>query len=332
MTMENNCASLPKGTSQAARNPFPYSDSNKRYHTYDYYLRRTFGGKCAKIPLDAGFSCPNIDGRCGVGGCIYCSGRGSGDFACTADVPIREQYDRTRATLSKKWSVERCIPYFQAHTNTYAPTEVLRPLFEEALTFPGVVGMNIATRADCLPDGTVALLADLAERTTLTVELGLQSVHDATAQRINRGHTFAQFLDGYERLGAANPRISRCVHLIFGLPGEDDDMMLQSVRTVAAMRPEQIKIHLMHVLRGTVLGEMYERGEYTPLSRERYISLVVQALTLLPAETVVGRLTGDGMGEQLLAPDWSRKKVTVLNDIDKALYQNDVWQGCAYRA
>lgn len=330
--MENNCASLPKGTSQAARNPFPYSDSNKRYHTYDYYLRRTFGGKCAKIPLDAGFSCPNIDGRCGVGGCIYCSGRGSGDFAFTADVPIREQYDRTRAALSKKWSVERCIPYFQAHTNTYAPTEVLRPLFEEALTFPGVVGMNIATRADCLPDGTVALLADLAERTTLTVELGLQSVHDATAERINRGHTFAQFLDGYERLGAANPRISRCVHLIFGLPGEDDDMMLQSVRTVAAMRPEQIKIHLMHVLRGTVLGEMYERGEYTPLSRERYISLVVQALTLLPAETVVGRLTGDGMGEQLLAPDWSRKKVTVLNDIDKALYENDLWQGCAYRA
>jgi radical SAM protein (TIGR01212 family) len=317
---------------QKYSNPFENTDSNKRYYTYDYYLRRTFGGKCAKIPLDAGFSCPNIDGRCGVGGCIYCSGRGSGDFACTADVPIREQYDRTRATLSRKWSVERCIPYFQAHTNTYAPTEVLRPLFEEALTFPGVVGMNIATRADCLPDGTVALLADLAERTTLTVELGLQSVHDATAQRINRGHTFAQFLDGYERLGAANPRISRCVHLIFGLPGEDDDMMLQSVRTVAAMRPEQIKIHLMHVLRGTVLGEMYERGEYTPLFRERYISLVVQALTLLPAETVVGRLTGDGMGEQLLAPDWSRKKVTVLNDIDKALYQNDLWQGCAYRA
>ena len=330
--MENNCASLPKGTSQAARNPFPYSDSNKRYHTYDYYLRRTFGGKCAKIPLDAGFSCPNIDGRCGVGGCIYCSGRGCGDFACTADVPIREQYDRTRVALSKKWSVERYIPHFQAHTNTYASTEVLRPLFEEALTFPGVVGMNIATRADCLPDGTVALLADLAERTTLTVELGLQSVHDATAQRINRGHVFAQFLDGYERLGAASPRISRCVHLIFGLPGEDDEMMLQTVRTVAALRPEQIKIHLMHVLRGTVLGDMYVRGEYTPLSRERYISLVVRSLTLLPKETVVGRLTGDGMGEALHAPDWSRKKVTVLNDIDKALYQNDLWQGCAYRA
>ena len=217
-----------EGQTQAGRNPFPYSDSNKRYYTYDYYLRQTFGGKCAKIPLDAGFSCPNIDGRCGTGGCIYCSGRGSGDFACTADVALREQYERTRATLSKKWSVERCIPYFQAHTNTYAPAVVLRPLFEEALTFPGVVGMNIATRGDCLPDDTVALLSELAARTTLTVELGLQTVHDTTAERINRGHTYAQFLDGYRRLGEANAHISRCVHLIFGLPWETDDMMLQN--------------------------------------------------------------------------------------------------------
>ena len=318
------------GQTQASRNPFPYSDSNKRYYTYDYYLRQTFGGKCAKIPLDAGFTCPNIDGRCGTGGCIYCSGRGSGDFACTADVALREQYERTRAALSKKWSVQRCIPYFQAHTNTYAPSTVLRPLFEEALSFPGVVGMNIATRGDCLPDDTVALLSELAARTTLTVELGLQTVHDTTAQRINRGHTYAQFLDGYRRLGEANVNISRCVHLIFGLPGETDDMMLQTVRTVAALQPEQIKIHLLHVLQGTVLGQMYQSGVYQPLTRERYISLVVKALTLLPPTTVVGRLTGDGMGEQLLAPDWSRRKVTVLNDIDKELYQNNLWQGCAY--
>ena len=174
------------------------------------------------------------------------------------------------------------------------------------------------------------LLSELAARTTLTVELGLQTVHDTTAERINRGHTYAQFLDGYRRLGEANAHISRCVHLIFGLPGETDDMMLQTVRTVAALQPEQIKIHLLHVLQGTVLGEIYQRGEYVPLTRERYISLVVKALTLLPPTTVVGRLTGDGMGEQLLAPDWSRKKVTVLNDIDKELYQNNLWQGCAY--
>ncbi len=318
-----------KGRTQADDNPFPFSDSNKRYHTYEYYLRRTFGGKCAKIPLDAGFTCPNIDGTCGVGGCIYCSGRGSGDFAQMPTLPVREQYEITRAALSSKWSVERCIPYFQAHTNTYAPTRVLCEMFEEALTYPGVVGLNVATRADCLPQDTVSMLASLAEKTVLTVELGLQSAHDTTAERINRGHTFAQFVDGYARLGAASERISRCVHLIFGLPGEDMDMMMETVRRVAALRPEQVKIHLLHVLRGTVLGEMYERGEYAPLSREQYIDLVVRALTLLPPETVIGRLTGDGMGEALLAPDWSRRKVTVINDIDKRLYAQELWQGCA---
>ena len=153
--------------------PFRFADGGKRYHTYDYWLKSTFGGKCAKIPLDAGFSCPNLDGTCGHGGCIYCSGRGSGDFAEEATVPLREQYDRQREILAEKWPTERSIPYFQARTNTYAPVAVLRPLFEEALTWPGVVGLSIATRADCLPDDTVALLSELSEKTVLTVELGL---------------------------------------------------------------------------------------------------------------------------------------------------------------
>lgn len=312
---------------QVQSNPFAYTDSNKRYYTYDYYLKRTFGGKCAKIPLDAGFTCPNIDGRCGTGGCIYCSGRGSGDFAREASIPLREQYELTRAALSSKWDTTRCIPYFQAHTNTYAPLAVLKEKYEEALTFPGVVGMNIATRADCLPRDTVAYLGALSQRTVLTVELGLQSCHDDTAARINRGHTWEQFLEGYHRLREDGAPILRCVHLIFGLPGEDDEAMLETVRRVAALRPDQVKIHLLHVLRGTVLGNMYERGEYEPLSRERYISLVARALTLLPPTTVIGRLTGDGMAEALLAPDWSRRKVTVLNDIDKLLLQNNWYQG-----
>ena len=166
---------------------FPLADTHQRYNTYDAWLKSIFGGKCAKIPLDAGFSCPNLDGRCGVGGCIYCSGRGSGDFAESSIVPLREQYDRQRELLAKKWPTERCIPYFQARTNTYAPVAVLRPLFEEALTWPGVVGMNIATRADCLPPDTMSLLAELSEKTVLTVELGLQTTHDATAAAIIDG-------------------------------------------------------------------------------------------------------------------------------------------------
>lgn len=312
---------------QAASNPFVHSDSNKRYYTYDYYLKKTFGGKCAKIPLDAGFTCPNIDGRCGVGGCIYCSSRGSGDFAEGRGLSVTEQYRITREKLSSKWSTERCIPYFQAHTNTYAPTAHLRELFEEALSLPGAVGLNVATRADCLEDETVAYLAELAERTVLTVELGLQSTNDDTARRINRGHTYADFLEGYQRLRAASGKIGVGVHLIFGLPGEDDETMLTSVREVARLRPDQVKLHLLHVLRSSSLGAMYERGEYCPMGRDHYIDIVTRALTLLPPDTVVARLTGDGMADDLLAPDWSRKKVSVINDIDKRLYKLDLWQG-----
>ncbi len=312
---------------QADKNPFAYSDTNKRYHTYDYYLRHTFGGKCAKIPLDAGMSCPNIDGRCGTGGCIYCSGRGAGDFAPSPDHPLREQYDIGRAALAGKWSTERCIAYLQAHTNTYAPVENLRPLFEEILTYPGVVGLNIATRADCLPDATIALLHELSERTVLTVELGLQTIHDSTAALINRGHTFADFLDGYRRLRGGAPKVRSCIHLILGLPGETLEDLLASVRAVAALRPDEVKLHLLHVLRGTRLGDRYEEGKYIPMTRDAYADAVVRALELLPPEVVVSRVTGDGAAEELLAPLWSRRKRECLNEIDKRLVSEETWQG-----
>lgn len=312
---------------QASLNPFSNSDTNKRYYTYDYYLKKTFGGKCAKIPLDAGFTCPNIDGRCGVGGCIYCSARGSGDFAADAALSIREQYELTKETLKGKWKTDRIIPYFQAHTNTYAPTAILREKFEQAMALPGVVGLNIATRADCLEDDTLKYLAELAERTVLTVELGLQSVHDKTAELINRGHTFSEFLEGYWRLRRASDKIGICVHLILGLPEETDEDMLESVRQVAKLAPDQVKLHLLHVLRSSRLGKIYEAGGYEPLERERYISLVVRALELLPPDTVIARLTGDGMQDDLLAPAWSRKKVSVINDIDKKLFEENTYQG-----
>ena len=316
-----------KKQTQRTKNPFEYTDTNKRYYTYDYYLRRTFGGKCAKIPIDAGFTCPNIDGRCAVGGCIYCSGRGSGDFAESPLMPVAEQYNTTRQKLSSKWSTERCIPYFQAHTNTYAPLEVLREKYEAVVGLEGVVALSIATRADCLADDVVAYLGELAERVPLTVELGLQTSNDATAALINRGHTFADFTDGFTRLRAASEKIGICVHIIFGLPGEDREAMLTTVREVAALHPEQVKLHLLHVIRGTKMAEIYERGEYTPLEKEEYVALVADALELLPPDVVVARVTGDGMADSLIAPDWSRKKVSVINDIDKLLYERDSWQG-----
>lgn len=315
---------------QAEQNPFLYSDSNKRYYTYDYYLRHHFGGKCAKLPLDAGFTCPNIDGRCGRGGCIYCSDRGSGDFAQAAVVPIAEQIAQQKQIFAKKWDVSRCIAYFQAHTNTYAPLDSVRAMCEEALVQEGIVGINIATRADCLPPKIVNYLSELAERTTLMVELGLQSSNDQTARRINRGHDFAAFCEGFTTLRRSNSKIGIGVHIIFGLPGEDDDTMLQTVRDVAALHPDMVKFHLLHVLRKTSLAKLFEAGEYEPLERERYIKLVADALELLPPEVVVGRLTGDGKAEDLLAPLWSQKKTTVINDIDKLLFARGSYQGIRY--
>ena len=306
-------------------NPFKNSDTNKRYYTYDYYLKRKYGMKIFKAPIDAGFTCPNIDGKCGYGGCTYCSGRGSGDFAPPSYLSVREQYEKSAEMMRKKWPQSRGIVYFQAHTNTYAPIERLRALYEEALSIRDAVGVSIATRADCLEDETVALLKELSERTDLTVELGLQTVWDKTAERINRGHDYKTFLEGYEKLRSNG--IDVCIHIINGLPGEDFDMMMDTARAVASLRPTAVKIHLLHVIKGTVLAEEYKRGELSPLTREAYVKTVVSQLEIMPADTVIGRVTGDGAPDTLLAPEWSKKKLTVMNEIDKEFVKRGTYQG-----
>ncbi len=316
-----------KKLTQADQNPYPYTDSNKRYYTYDYYLRKTYGGKCAKITLDAGFTCPNIDGTCGRGGCIYCSSRGSGDFALSAAIPLREQYDRQVALMRRKWDTPRFIPYLQAHTNTYAPIARLKEVYREVLALEGAVAVHIATRADCLADDVLALLSEVSDRIPLTVELGLQSVRDDTARLIGRGHTYADFLDGFERLRMAVPKARIAVHLINGLPGESEEDMIQNARTVGALHPDEIKIHLLHVLKNTVLAEIYEKGQYTPMSEDSYVNVVYRQLLVIPSNIVMGRLTGDGAKDSLLAPLWSLKKLCVLNQIDRKLFENDAFQG-----
>lgn len=319
--------SIMKKTAQRDTNPYKNSDSNKRYFSYDYYLRKKYGSKVSKVMLDAGFTCPNIDGKCSVGGCIYCSGRGSGDFAGSPLQSITEQIDKGVEMMSKKWSTEKIIPYFQAHTNTYAPVSVLREKFEEALSYPGVVGLNVATRADCLEEDVLLYLAEISDRTSLTVELGLQSANDSTAEIINRGHSFYDFVVGYDKLRKYVPKAEICIHVIHGLPGEDREMMLETIRKVADLDPEQVKIHLLHVVDRTKLANMYKAGEYTPLSKEEYVNIVCDSLELLPPDTVICRLTGDGAPDLLLAPEWSRKKVSVINDVDKELYSRDSYQG-----
>ena len=319
-----------KKTTQRETNPFPYSDSNKRYHTYDYYLRHTFGEKVAKITLDGGFTCPNRDGTCGTDGCIYCSGRGSGDFTESALLPIRAQFELQVARICQKWDARKFIAYFQAFTNTYAPLPRLKELYEQALACEGVVGLNIGTRADCLSDEVIAYLEELSGRTVVTLELGLQTVHDDTAQKIGRGHDYATFLDAYRRLREKAPNVRIGIHLIFGLIGENDEKIMKTVQRVAELAPDEVKIHLLYVLKNTKMAEIYSNGAYLPMDKTHYVNLVVQALECLPAQVVIARLTGDADAKSLLAPLWSIKKGSILNEIDKNFYDNNTCQGKSF--
>ncbi len=307
-----------------ARSGFAYSDDNKRYHTWNYHLRHKFGCKVFKVALNGGFTCPNIDGSKGVGGCIYCSG-GSGGFAGDPSHSILRQFDEVCERMHRKWSEAKYIPYFQAHTNTYAPADVLRERFEPALAHDGVVGLSVATRADCLRADALDYLSEINKRTYLIVELGLQSVFDETGERINRCHTYADFLDGYNKLRERG--INVCVHLINGLPGEDRSMMRESARRVAELAPHCVKLHLLHVLRGTRLADMYKDGGLELMTLEEYTETVADQLELLPPETVVQRLTGDGGRGTLIGPEWSLKKFVVLNEIDKLMERRGTYQG-----
>lgn len=311
------------------KNPFKYSDDNKRYHTWNYHMRHTFGEKVMKISLNAGFTCPNIDGSKGIGGCSYCSSSGSGDFAGDPDEKLLLQFETVKERMHKKWSEGKYMPYFQAHTNTYAPVSVLRRCFEPFLRQPGVVGISIATRADCLPLDVLDYLEELNSRTYLIVELGLQSIYDTTGKCINRCHTYADFLDGYNKLTQRGIRV--CVHLINGLPGEDKAMMLESAHAVAALNPYCVKLHLLHVLKNTPIAAELERGEFKLLSMEEYVDIIIGQLELFPEETVIQRLTGDGGRNSLIGPMWSLKKFVVLNEIDKEMLHRNTYQGAAIK-
>lgn len=303
---------------------FIYSDDNKRYHTLSYHNKHTYGEKVHKAAIDAGLTCPNIDGSRGVGGCFFCSG-GSGYFTAENTLSVTEQFNAERARIRKKHPEARIIAYFQAHTNTYAPTDRLKALFNEAIT-AGAQGLAIATRADCIDKERAELIRSLP--VPVTVELGLQTIHDSTATLINRCHSFDEFLRGYSLLKEAD--IRTCVHIINGLPAETEEMMLQTAEALGKLRPDGVKIHLMHVIEGTRLAEMYKRGEYTPLQKQQYIDIVIKQLELLPPETVIERITGDGDKKTLLAPLWSMDKISVLGGIDKRMAELSTWQGKAF--
>lgn len=309
-------------------NPFTYSDDNKRYQTYNYYLRKRFGKKVFKVPLNVDLGCPNRDGTKGVGGCKFCSAKMSGDFAGNPSDDILTQYKEIKGKMQHKWADGLCIPYFQAGSNTYGDIETLRKMYYTALGFKNTAGLSIATRADCLDEEKCVLLGEIAQKTYLTVELGLQTIHNDTAQRMNRCHTYEDFLRGYEMLRRYNVNV--CVHIINGLPGETREMMLETVGELSSLDIHSIKIHLLHILKGTELAAMYGRGEFSAMEMEDYVSLVCDQIELLPPEVVIQRVTGDGAKDDLIAPLWSLKKFCVMNEIDKELGRRNSWQGINY--
>lgn len=288
---------------------FPFSDDNKRYHTLAYHNKNTYGGRVYKATLDVHFACPNR------GGCIYCND--------TYDPrSVEEQWNAECARIREKDDTAKICAYFGVHTNTFCASEGLSELLETARRL-GAFSVSIATRADCLDEQKARILEDFP--LPLTVELGLQTVHDVTADIINRGHTFEDFRRGYELLKSHNIRV--CVHIINGLPGETRDMMLETARTLGTLRPDGVKIHSLHVLRGTRLSELYKNGKYTPLDRDEYIDITAGQLELLPPETVIERVTGDGDKKLLEAPKWSADKIAVLGGLDKRLAEMDTYQG-----
>ncbi|MHC5268522.1 TIGR01212 family radical SAM protein [Enterococcus sp. LJL98] len=309
-------------------NPFPFTeDPTKRYHSWNYALRQTFGDKIFKVPIDGGFDCPNRDGTVAHGGCTFCSVSGSGDMIVAPEDPIPVQFTKEIEMRHRKWpGVKQYIVYFQNFTNTHAPVAVIKERFEQVVNLPGVVGLAIGTRPDCLPDEVVDYLAELNERLYLWVELGLQTTFESTSQRINRAHDYETYLEGVQKLRRHHIRV--CTHLINGLPGETPEMMEENVRrTILDSDIQGIKIHLLHLMRNTRMLRDYHMGGLQLLTQQAYTEIVCNQLEMIPKEIIIHRLTGDAPRETLVGPMWSLNKWEVLNGIDQELLRRQSYQG-----
>lgn len=306
-------------------NNFIYSNTNKRYHTLDYFYKEKFHSKVFKISLNAGFTCPNIDGTKGYGGCIYCSKTGSGEFAGNKEDSLRKQFDTVKEMMLKKWPKGKFIGYFQARTNTYADVDTLKRLYETVLSFDNVIGLNIATRPDAISEECLDYLTELNKKTYLTIELGLQTAKEETAKLINRCHDLPCFENMVKELRKRG--IDVVVHIINGLPYETKEDMLNTVKYLNNLNIQGIKIHMLSILKDTPLEKLYQKEHFKVLSKEEYIDIVVSQLELLRPEIVIHRITGDPKLDDLVEPDWLIKKFCVLNDIDKEMVKRNTYQG-----
>lgn len=309
---------------------FKYSYNNKRYHTLDYFYKNKFNSKVFKISLNAGFTCPNIDGTKGYGGCIYCSNLGSGEFAGDKDKDLVTQFNDVKKIMENKWPNGKYIGYFQAHTNTYAPVNILKQKYETILALDNVIGLSIATRPDSITEECMDYLEKLSKRTYLTIELGLQTIHEETSNFINRCHSLECFLNCVKELRKRN--INVVVHIINGLPYETKDMMIETVKFLNDLDIQGIKIHMLSILKNTKLEKIYNERPFHILTKEEYVNIVCDELEYLREDIVINRITGDPKVEDLIEPNWLVKKFTVLNEIDKEMKRRDSYQGIKTRS
>ena len=307
---------------------FQYTLDNKRYHTLNYFYKTKFGTKVFKVSLNGGFSCPNLDGKVGFGGCIYCSKSGSGEFGGDKSKSLTEQFNEMKEVVNKHHIPCKYIGYFQARTNTYAPVEVLKEKYEEVLRQPNVIGLNIATRCDAISDECLEYLEELSKRTFLTIELGLQTIHEETSKLINRCHTVKQFDEMVHKLRERG--INVVVHIINGLPFETEDMMLETVKHLNTLDIQGIKIHMLHIIKDTGMANLYEKTHFHVLSKEEYIDIVIKELEILDPKIVVNRITSDPDKDTLVEPRWLCEKCQLLNDIDKEMDKRNTYQGIKY--
>ncbi len=298
----------------------------KRYYDFNTYLRSIYGERVQKITIDAGLTCPNRDGVLSTKGCIYCNKKGSGTGLWLEGLSVREQILRAQHSIQKRYKAQKFLAYFQSFTNTYAPLKTLQKLYEEALSVEGVVGLCIGTRPDCIYPEVLDLLENYAQNYLIWLEYGLQSFHENSLQRINRGHGIKEFLQAIE-LTRLRKKINICTHIILGLPGEKKSDMIATAIELSKLETQGIKLHLLYVIKGTVLAEMYTRGEYRCLNREEYIDIVCEFLQYLPSTMVIQRLISDPHPEELIAPSWILEKTKNRQEIEKALEEKNIKQG-----
>ncbi len=306
-------------------NKFKYSNTNKRYYTLDYYYKSKYNIKVFKVSLNMGLTCPNKDGKVGYGGCIYCSKMGSGEYAGDKKKSLKEQFEDVKSIMLKKWPNAKYIAYFSANTNTYAPIEKLKKAWDEVLNYENVIGINISTRPDSISKECYDYLEKLNKKTDLTIELGLQTIHEKTSKLINRCHTLECFENCVKELNKRNIKV--LVHIINGLPYETKEMMLETVKYLNNLNIWGIKIHMLNVLKDTKLEQLYQKEHFHILSKDEYVNIVCDQLELLHENIVINRLTGDPKLEDLIEPKWIIKKVCVLNDIDKGMKKRESFQG-----